>query len=186
MLLIPIAGFSSRIISNEPLLIAISVGLAYLVVPAYLLHIWPARKRANVKSMHDALLAGELVTVEHQVSQVAQIDEMEDEGFHFLLTTESGDTLFLSGQDLYGPVDRKGFPSTRVRIFSNVVSGLRYGIEPLGLPLESWPVYESLTLEQLRSKDALEDGTYYKQSIPDLVLKLGLRMAPSGATHNVA
>ncbi len=39
--------------------------------------------------MQDALWQGELVTVEHQVSNVAQIEKMEDEGIHFLLTTES-------------------------------------------------------------------------------------------------
>ena len=186
MLLIPIAGFSSNIISSGPLLIAVSFGLAYFVIPAYLLRIWPAQKRSKVKSMQDALWQGELVTVEHQVSQVAQIEEIEDEGFHFLLTTERGDTLFLSGQDLYGPVERKNFPSQKVRVFTNRASGLRYGIEPVGPPLESWPVYESLNLEHLRSSDTLEDGNYYRESIPELVAKLGLQLAKPEAARSDA
>lgn len=186
MLLIPIAGFSSNIISGGPLLIAVSFGLAYVVIPAYLLHIWPARKRNNVKSMQDALWQSELVTVEHQISQVAQIEEMEDEGFHFLVATERDETLFLSGQDLYGPVDRKSFPSQRVRVFTNKVSGLRYGIEPVGQALESWPVYEPFNLEQMRSSDTLEDGKYYKESIPEIVAKFGLRLARPEAPRSDA
>lgn len=49
VLLIPIAGFSSNISTNDPLLIAISFGLAYVAIPAFLLQIWPALKGKKLK-----------------------------------------------------------------------------------------------------------------------------------------
>jgi hypothetical protein len=175
MLLIPIAGFSSNIISNGPLLAAVSFGLAYLVVPAFLLHIWPAQKRRTVSSMQDALLDGELVTVEHGAREIVQIEEAEDEGLHFLVATESGQTLFLSGQYLYGLVERRTFPSERLRAFGNRVTGLSYGIEPVGRPLAAWPVYASFTSNLTSSQMTLEDGKLYAQTIAAIVAEFGLQ-----------
>ena len=186
MLLIPIAGFSSSIISNQPLLIAVSCGLAYVVIPSYLLHIWPEQRGlwpSKFVSMQDALWKGELLTVEHQVKEIAQLEEFdyEDEarGFHFLVMTEQGETLSLSGRDLYGPVQRRAFPSERVRIFTNRLSGFRYGIEPVGNPIESWPVYDPfISQEKARSMEPLENGRYYKQTIAELVAMYGWQETP--------
>jgi hypothetical protein len=177
MLLIPIAGFSSNIISNVPLLIAVSFGLAYVAIPAFLLHIWPARKDQKFKSMQDALWDGELVSIEYEVRDVAQIEEMEDEGLHFLVATETGQTLFLSGQYLYALVKRHVFPSERVRVFSNKVTGLQYGIEPIGLSLARWSVYDPFTEEQSQSEIILEDGQLYSQTISAIVTEFGLQSA---------
>jgi hypothetical protein len=182
MLLIPIAGFSSNVISNGPLLIFVSFGLAYLAIPAYLLHIWPAQKSPKGKSMQDALWDGELATIEHQVSEVAQIEEVEDEGLHFLVHTSNGETLYLSGQYLYGPVERKSFPSDRVRVFTNRSNGVRYGIEPIGPLMKSWTVYESPNLETGSALSTLEDGQIYRQTIAELAAKFDLRPAKSQAT----
>jgi hypothetical protein len=181
MLLIPIAGFSSNIISNGPLLIAVSFGLAYVAAPAVLLHIWPARTGQQHKSMQDALWDGELLSQEYRVSAVAEIEEVEDEGFHFLLSTNSGETLYLSGQYLYGAVERSEFPSESVRLFSNKKTGLRYGIEPGGPKFQSWPVYSSFTSQPACTPFDLEDGTLYKEGITELMTKFGFHPVVRGA-----
>jgi len=179
MLLIPIAGFSSNIISSGPLLIAVSFGLAYFVIPAYLLRIWPSQKAKKLKSMSDALWDGELKTVEYKVCAVAQIEETEDEGLHFLVTTETGQTLSLSGQYLYGPVERKAFPSEGVRLFKNTVTGQLYGIEPFGQRVKSWPIYDPFTAGQVQTELSIEDGQFYPMSIEEIISKLGLHPAES-------
>src|SRR4029434_4382955 len=38
-------------------------------------------------------------------------------------------------------VGRKVFPATRVRVFANRVTGITYGIEPIGTHIDPWPVY---------------------------------------------
>ncbi len=181
MLLIPIAGFSSNIISNVPLLIAVSFGLAYFVIPIYLLRLWPSQKTKKLKSMSDALWDGELQTVEYKVCAIAQIEEAEDEGLHFLIATETGQTLSLSGQYLYGPVERKAFPSEGVRLFKNSVSGQLYGIEPIGQRVLSWPIYDPFTVGQVQAQLTIEDGQVYPMSIEEIISKLELRSAESPA-----
>lgn len=180
MLLIPIAGFSSNIISNGPLLILVSFGLAYIVIPAYLLHIWPALPKRNPLAIEAALWEGNLATTEYAVEEVVRIEESEDEGFHFLLAIENGETLFLSGQYLYSLVDRGLFPSERVRVFRNRVTGMLYGIEPAGSALKDWPTYEALSVNHAREETELEDGRVYAQSVAAIIEKLGLkRLSPS-------
>lgn len=175
MLLIPIAGFSSNIISNGPLLIVVSFGLAYVIIPAYLLHIWPVEPKQKPLSVETALWEGNLATTEYEVGDVAQIEETEDKGFHFLVATKGGKTLFLSGQYLYNLVDRKLFPSERVRVFRNRVTGMPYGIEPAGSPLKDWPAYEALSESQAAEEMVLLDGEVYEQSISAIVERLGLQ-----------
>lgn len=177
MLLIPLAGFASNVISNGPLLIAVSFGLAYVVFPAILLQVWPAPKGKKSKSMQDALWDGELLTVEYEARAIAQIEEMEDEGLHFLVTIESGQTLCLSGQYLYGPVERNAFPSERIRVFKNRVTGLFYGIEPLGKLFDTWAIYDPFTAERAKSDFMIQDGELYSQSIVEIVAILGLQAA---------
>jgi hypothetical protein len=181
MLLIPIVGFSSNIISSGPLLIAVSFGLAYFVIPVYLLRLWPSQKVKKLKSMSDALWDGELQTVEYKVCAIAQIEESEDEGLHFLIATESGQTLSLSGQYLYGPVERMVFPSEGVRLFKNSVSGQLYGVEPTGQRIQSWPIYDPFTVGRVQTDLTIEDGQFYPMSIEEIISKLGLRPAESSA-----
>ena len=178
MLLIPIAGFSSNIITNGPLLIAVSFGLAYFVIPAYLLHIWPSSRRAKVKSMSDALWDGELRTTEHQVRAAVQIEEVEDEGLHFLLSTGDGRTLSLSGQYLYAPVECQVFPSEGVRVFTHSVTGQVYGVEAFGQPLDHWDVYDSSTMQQgqVHTMPALSDGEVHSMDMHDIVARMRLRL----------
>jgi hypothetical protein len=178
--LIPVAAFSGSLITNEPLLIAVSFGLACIVLPAFLLRIWPAPKGKQSKPMQDALWDGELVTLAYEARSMAQIEEMEDEGLHFLVATDTGETLFLSGQYLYGPVERGVFPSEQVRIFKNKKTDLFYGLEPVGPPLASWPVYAPFVAESTRSDFMLENGKLYARSIPEIVAAIGLREATPG------
>jgi hypothetical protein len=177
MLLFPIAGFTSKIITNEPLLIAVTFGLACIAIPAFLLHIWPASEAKLRKSMQDALWDGELVTAEHEVRDIAQIEEIEDEGLHFLLAIETGQTLSLSGQYLYGPVERNEFPSRRVRVFANKTTGLIYGVESVGERIPSWPLYDSFTDEKVNPDPMLEDGKLYPQSIADIASQFHWQLA---------
>jgi hypothetical protein len=176
-LLIPIAGYSSNIISNEPLLIALTFGVGYFIVPAILLKLWPAPRDPSQKSMEQALQDGELETAEYEVLGVAQVEELEDEGLAFLVAIPSGQTLCLCGQYLYAPVERRQFPSVRFRLHRNRVTNLVYGIAPVGQLLPSWPVFTSFTSEQLESRSSIvpEDGALYAQSIAELVGALGLR-----------
>jgi hypothetical protein len=181
LLLIPIAGFSSNIISNGPLLIAFTFTLGYVALPALLLRLWPEPQGQKEKSMQDALCDGDLVMAEHVVRDAAQIEELEDEGLHFLLATGTGQTLCLSGQYLYGPVERKSFPSTAVRIYKNRKSGVTYGIETLGSRIDQWQTYDPFRLEQVGSDMMIEDGKLYSESIAELVAKLGLHPLDSKA-----
>lgn len=186
MLLIPVAGFASNVISNDPLLIAISFGLAYLVFPAILLQVWPSPKGKKFKSMQEALWEGELLTVDYEVHAVAQIQTMEDEGLHFLITIDMGQTLCLSGQYLHGPVERKVFPSEGIRVFKDKSTGLFYGIEPLGKPLDTWPVYDTFAAEGAKADFTIQDGKLYTQSIEEIAATLALQAARQQDTPSSA
>lgn len=178
MLLIPIAGYSSNVISNKWALIAVSFGLAYVVIPAVLLKLWPASRTGRHKSMQEALDSGELHTADYEIRDVVQIGETEDEGLHFLIDLGDEKTLFLSGQYLYEPVERGEFPAERVRVFTNKVTGLRYGIESIGTLRRRWQCYEPLTLKQIDAGVDLVDGELYQQSIAQLAERFGLRPSP--------
>jgi hypothetical protein len=67
-------------------------------------------------------------------------------------------------------VGRKVFPATRVRVFANRVTGITYGIEPIGTHIDPWPVYGRFT-EPLDA--ILEDGRLYDQPIRELLDALG-------------
>src|SRR5438105_14334284 len=137
--LIPIAGYGSNIISNVALLIALTFALGYVALPALLLNLWPAKRQESVQSMELALAKGDLVVEEYRVSAAAELEEVEDEGAHFLLTTDTGRTLYLSGQYLYDPVGRKAFPCGHFRLYRHRLSGLVYGVEALADSLTAWP-----------------------------------------------
>jgi hypothetical protein len=174
-LLIPIAAATCRIISSQPTLIAISFGLAYIVAPAVLLQIWPTRRGKKSKSIGNALWDGELLTVDYPVSAVAQIEEMEDEGLHFLVAIDNVGTLWLSGQYLYGPVKRGEFPSQGIRLFRNKATGAFYGIEATGQRLEQWVKYDPVQGEPTEAGFELEDSKVYSQSIEQIAAALNLR-----------
>lgn len=176
-MLIPIAGFSSNIISNGAVLIALTFGLGYVALPILLLSIWPEAKGKRSKSIQDALWDGELLTTEYESCAVAQIEETEDEGLHFLVTTQTGETIFLSGQYLYELVERNMFPSERFRIFKNKTTGESYGIEPAGTRLASWSTFGPFAPENSSANFFPEDGVLYPETIGSLVAKLGLQVA---------
>jgi hypothetical protein len=174
-MLIPIAGYSSNIVNKtSAFLIAISLG--YVCLPILLLNIWPEPKNRKFKSLEDALWNGKLLTTEYMACAVAQIEETEDEGLHFLVTTETDETIFLSGQYLDELVQNNKFPSERFRIFKNKDSGQTYGIEPIGKPLVNWSVFDPFASPQKVSVfflDDLEDGMLYPESINTIIDKLG-------------
>lgn len=176
-MLIPIAGFSSNIISNSAVLIALTFGLGYVALPILLLSIWPEAKERRSKSMQDSLWDGDLLTTEYEACAVAQIEESEDEGLHFFVAVKSGETIFLSGQYLHDLVERNMFPSERFRIFKNKTTGESYGIEPTGARLVNWSTFGLFAAESSSANLFPKDGVLYSESISALVASLGLQMA---------
>lgn len=135
-LLIPIAGYSSNIIQNETLLIMTSVMTGYVIVPAILLKLWPVSPSLPVNdTMFDTLMKGQLVSENYHVQQAVAIEEVDDEGLHYLLAVDSDKTLYLNGQYLYDPVERGEFPSTNIHVFRNRQTGSVFGIDPQGTPV---------------------------------------------------
>ena len=173
-LLIPIAGYSSNIVKDPMLLGLVSFGSAYVLLPALLLHLWPKSSLAvRQEPMQSALWSGRLKTADYRVSDVIEVEEMEDEGMHFLLATNGG-TLFLSGQYLYELVESGAFPCGGVRLFSNRQTGLPYGIEPIGEGGVSWRRFEMPREERPEDFLELEDGHLYSQSLEEIVQHLRL------------
>jgi hypothetical protein len=97
------------------------------------------------------------------------------------LAISTAETLCLSGQYLYGPVERKSFPSAAVRLYRNKKTGTIYGIEALGPRIDQWQTYDPFRVEQVRSDVMIEDGKLYSESIPQLIAKLGLHPLRSRA-----
>jgi hypothetical protein len=172
VLLIPIAGFASNITSNKLLLIVVSFGTSYVLIPMLLLRLWPAERSAVEDSIATALWSGELLTTEYTVHEVVEVEEVEDEGFHFLLSTGENETLFLSGQYLYGLVEQHKFPSSQLRVFRHRTKGHAYGIEPIGSAMKSWRCLSCANLESVNVN--LEDGQLVSKPLDALVAELGL------------
>jgi len=104
----------------------------YIAFPILMLKIWPDSKKPKTDTMFEALENGVLASAEYEVRDVVEIEEVEDEGCHYLLDIGDGQTLVLSGQYLYGPVESGMFPSSRIRIFWHRTEGYTFGIECLG------------------------------------------------------
>jgi hypothetical protein len=134
-LLIPIAGYSSNIIKNSFSLIAVSVIVGYIIIPALLLKLWPERSK-EVDSMEVALAKGSLLSQDFEIEEVVEIREFEDEGAHYLFSIASNRTLSLFGQYLYEYKMLANFPSKKIRVFSNAKEPLTYGLQCLGEKLE--------------------------------------------------
>ena len=163
--IIPIAGFSSNIISNDIFLIAFVFVFGYIALPAMLLYLWPASIATGNDTMEVALGKGNITTALYSTMALAEIKEFEDEGMQFLVEIDGGRTIFLFGQYLCGLVEKNAFPATQFRIFSNKVTGVIYGIEPVGAAIQYWPVYSELT----ESTEELIDGRIYDKTIAQLV-----------------
>lgn len=180
--LIPIAGYGSNIISNTVLLIALTFALGYIALPALLLNLWPEKRQEPVQSMEQGLAKGDLIVEEYRVSTAAELEVVEDEGVHFLLTTNAGRTLYLSGQYLYDPVGRKAFPCGHFRLYRDRLSGLVYGVEALTDSFTAWPKFDTFVKKPVVPQVKLEDGKVYDQSIPELLSALGLRQSTEQAS----
>jgi hypothetical protein len=173
LLLIPIAGYGSNIISNVGLLIAFTFGLGYVALPALLLKLWPTKvDRAVDQPMSIALAEGNLVTTDYEATMVAELelDDIEDEGHHFLFAAAGGKTLYLAGEYVDQLVERGRFPAKRFRVFSNRVTGIVYGVEPIGEVIDAWPVYGKLTRP---ADELLDNGRWYEQPMKELIEELG-------------
>ena len=167
-LLIPIAGFSSNIVSNTAALILVSVVTGYVIVPAILLKIWEPRDLPVTGYLDEAVATGTLTYSDFDVRQVISIAESEDEGLHFLLEVGPDQTLFLSGQYLYGPVEKGLFPSTKIRIYWDSGDDMTVGVAGLGTPVEAVAELPPFTLEQFESDSIPADRSIIERSIHDV------------------
>ena len=103
----------------------------YIGFPILAMKVWPG-KQLPTTSMLAALEDGSLASADYEVAEVVEVEELEDEGLHFLMDIGQGRTLFLSGQYLYEPVKAGRFPSTRIRVFWHAQAGLTYGVQSFG------------------------------------------------------
>jgi hypothetical protein len=130
-LLIPIAGYSSNIIKNEAVLIAVSFLTGYVIIPILLMRLWPS-KNIKIDSIETALAKGTVLITEYEVLEMVEIDEDEDEGLHYLIAVSPEKTLSLFGQYLYPYQENEKFPSDRIRVITNTEHEYCYGIECIG------------------------------------------------------
>ena len=108
----------------------------YIAFPILGMRIWRPPASHDSVSMEVALASGELGTGEYEINEVVEVEELEDEGKHFLLAISTSETLFLSGQYLYEPSERGTFPSTSIRLFWHKSLGVTYGVQCLGEPIK--------------------------------------------------
>lgn len=141
----------------------------YVAFPIMGLRIWRPPASQNSTSMEGALAAGELDTVEYEISEVVEVEEFEDEGKHFLLAIGPSETLFLSGQYLYEPIERGGFPSTRIRLFWHKSLDVTYGVQCLGEPIKPKVRLPAFTEEQCDTGAVPKDREVLQRSIQEAI-----------------
>lgn len=110
----------------------IAAAAMYIGFPMIAMKAWPGKPPEVPRSMELALDAGTLASADFDVVEVVEVKEWEDLGLTFLVGTGDGQTLFLSGQYLYGVVESGRFPSTRIRVFWDENEGLTFGVQCLG------------------------------------------------------
>ena len=141
----------------------------YVAFPAIALRVWRAPAVPQPASMEGALDAGELCAVEYEVSEAVEAEEFEDEGKHFWLAIGPSETLFLSGQYLYKPVERGIFPSTRIRLFWHKSLGITYGVQCMGEPLKAKVLLPAFTEDQFRAGAIPTDREVSKTPIQQVI-----------------
>jgi hypothetical protein len=136
--------------ADEPFFIILSGTLStFVLAPWLVLRFWP---RAD--PVKRAACAGELEVREFNVLRAWQMAELEDEGLHFVLELDSGSTLFLSGQFLYGPVAQGLFPCAELRLSLGTRTQDVLALECRGERVEIVETLDAFSVE------ALERGIY--------------------------
>lgn len=136
--------FAGVLIANawleEPFFAHMALGIAaFFVVPALVLSLW--RPRAPDPAT--------LRTDTFQVLRAVRIEELEDEGLHFLLELQGGRTLFLSGQFLYEPVEAGLFPSSILTIHRDERSDDVVSMECKGKRVTVTSTHPAFTLDEI-------------------------------------
>lgn len=108
---------------------AVAMSIAF---PLVALSIWPAKVRTPTVSMDRALEEGKLGMTEYDVQDAVEIEQVEDEGRHFLLSLDGRRTLYLSGQYLSDLSGDGRFPSSKIRLFWCTDTGVTFGVQCLG------------------------------------------------------
>lgn len=110
LVLLATAFFAGRV--DEPFFfLSLGAVSSLVLAPWLVLRLWP-----RPDPVEDAARAGTLEVHAFRSVRACQIGEIEDEGLHFLLELDSGETLFLSGQYLYAPVASGAFPCSLFRL----------------------------------------------------------------------
>jgi len=111
---------------------------------------------------------------EYKTLRSFEVEEIEDEGFHFFLELEGGDVLFLCGQYLYeiaedeGQKEKPTFPCAHFRIKRHKIERWVYEVEPLSPhipPEEKLPHYSEVYIQK---HGFPEDGAIYTQPYEEL------------------
>jgi len=87
-----------------------------------------------------------------------RVEELEDEGSSYYLHLEDGPVLFLSGQYLYEPEDKKEFPCTEFDIVRGPRSRVLLGVVCRGSYLPPIKRLRAFSVAELRDGQAPEDG----------------------------
>ena len=93
-----------------------------------------------------------------RVRECYRLAELEDEGSSYYLHLEDGSVLFLSGQYLYEPEEKKQFPCTEFDIVRAPDSRVLLGLVCRGLYLPPIKRLRAFSLAELRDGQAPEDG----------------------------
>ncbi len=87
-----------------------------------------------------------------------QVEEFEDEGCSYYLHLEDGSVLFLSGQYLYEPAEKKSFPCTEFDIVRGPRSRMRLNLVTRGVYLSPLKTLKPFRLTNLRNGQGPVDG----------------------------
>ena len=119
--------------------------------------------------METALLEGTLDVREYQVTEVVEIEEFEDEGYHYLFAIAPDKTLCLSGQYLPPYENLANFPSDKIRIFVNAEMNVCYGIQSIGDKIDIKECVSSPSDEAWQAGVIPEDLTVLERPLEMLV-----------------
>jgi hypothetical protein len=134
--------------ADEPFFIILFGTLStFVLAPWLVLRFWP-----RTDALKRAARAGELNVREFNVVRAWQIDELEDEGLHFVLELDSGGTLFLSGQFLYEPVTKGAFPCAELKVSVNSRTKDVLALDCAGERIEIVDTFGAFTDEELERR----------------------------------
>lgn len=125
---------------------------------------------------------GLLVSKSYSARRAFMVEEFEDEGTSYFIELDDGTVLFLSGQYLYDygqddESDNTPFPCASFTVRRHRTEGYVVDIRCSGPLVKLDATAPHLTLEEMSSENALEDGQIIRDRSYDDVLKEHLAKA---------